>query len=477
MNNCIRFSARLGLIFCLVFLTAWVGVVAAVDEPNSTESVSLIDPVNETAGAEIAQIAASAPAENVVIDKDNESGSMMVGLGGTESIGVFRSGQFILKTNPISRINFGIASDKPVVGDWDGDGKFEVGVFRASGSVGQFILDLNNDGVADVRVNFGLATDKPVSGDWDDDGYYEIGVFRASGSLGQFILDNTNNNAAGTRSGVVSNRITYGLSSDVPVPIDWNDDGRTAVAVWRPSTHEFIIQEWGGSIQRYTWGMNGDKPVRTWDSGGLTRYAVYRPSTTQFIIKRSSTTDRYLFGMSSDTPVTGKEWKPATTSGPTPAGIANEIFTQVNAKRTANGRTALIRVAAIDSIVQTHANNMAAAQAQSHTGFSPYDTPGTRTYQMNALGYGSPWGENVAQSRSGNYYFYCSGSGTTYFVPNTNYGLAYYQVESWFNHDSCVSPPYGHRDNILNAGFTHTGIACALGSDGYYYCGQDFSGP
>ncbi len=218
-------------------------------------------------------------------------------------IGVFRPGnrQFILNTVPVTRITFGTSTDKPVTGDWDGDGKTEIGVFRS----GQFILDLNNDGVADVRVNFGMSTDKPVSGDWDDDGYDEIGVFRASGPLGQFILDNTNYNTAGTRTGVASSRINFGLSSDIPVPIDWNDAGATEVAVYRQSTREFIINT--NPVRRFTYGTSTDTPLRTWLNSGTTQVAVFRPSggAAQFIVN-SNPSSRYNFGLSTDIPVTGK---------------------------------------------------------------------------------------------------------------------------------------------------------------------------
>lgn len=218
-------------------------------------------------------------------------------------LGVFRPStrQFILNTDPITRITYGLSTDTPVTGDWNGDGKTEIGVFRAVGTQGQFILDTDNDGVAEHRVKFGLASDKPVSGDWDHDNYDEIGVYRAVGSQGQFILDYTNCDTIGTRTGVASSRINFGTSTDIPIPIDLNNDGTTEVGVFRPSTRQFIVKT--NPVTRITYGVGTDKPVRSWFShDGTSRIGVFRAG--QFIINNDPIT-RFNFGLSTDKPITG----------------------------------------------------------------------------------------------------------------------------------------------------------------------------
>ena len=64
-----------------------------------------------------------------------------------------------------------------VYGDWDGNGKSDVGVYNN----GIWYLDYNGNGVYDGPVidrsaSFGSAGYNPVIGDWDGSGKTKIGV-------------------------------------------------------------------------------------------------------------------------------------------------------------------------------------------------------------------------------------------------------------------------------------------------------------
>lgn len=136
-------------------------------------------------------------------------------------------GQFVLDSNDNGAWNpedratiYGFASDTPIIGDWNGDGRDQIGVFRTFGPLGQFILDSNDNGTWDSqdRVFFyGFAGDKPVVGDWNGDGRDEVGNFRAFGSLGQFILDTNNSGAWESQD----RAFIYGFASDKPVVGAW----------------------------------------------------------------------------------------------------------------------------------------------------------------------------------------------------------------------------------------------------------------
>ena len=71
---------------------------------------------------------------------------------------------------------FGQAGDMPVVGDFNGDGVDDIGVYRG----GQWIVDIDGNRQIDAKdkvFELGGAGDKPVVGDWNDDGTDDPGVY------------------------------------------------------------------------------------------------------------------------------------------------------------------------------------------------------------------------------------------------------------------------------------------------------------
>jgi hypothetical protein len=59
----------------------------------------------------------------------------------------------------------------------------------------------------------------------------------------------------------------WGLVGDLPVVVDFDGDGRTELAVYRPTTGEWFMRlstaEYKVALYRlYQWGLVGDLPVR-----------------------------------------------------------------------------------------------------------------------------------------------------------------------------------------------------------------------
>ena len=249
----------------------------------------------------------------------------------SDSIGVFRpsSRSFFLDLNSndlwdtlggdASTSSFGIAGDIPVVGDWNGDGIDEIGIFRPSSR--SFFLDLNGNDVWDgmgidaSTPSFGVAGDIPVVGDWNGDGIDDIGIFRPS-SHG-FFLDLNGNRIWDTG---IDGVFPFGTSTDLPVTGDWNGDGIDEIGVWRPATRSFFLDTNGN----YTWeggtdliapfGISTDLPViGDWDGDGFDEIGIWRPSNHRFFLDTNANDSWDVgidliasFGTGTDRPLAGR---------------------------------------------------------------------------------------------------------------------------------------------------------------------------
>ena len=68
------------------------------------------------------------------------------------------------------------AGDLTVIGDWDGDGVDNIGVYRPGSR--RFYLDDDDNGIHDHGVTLGIEGDTPVTGDWNGDGKTDVGFFK-----------------------------------------------------------------------------------------------------------------------------------------------------------------------------------------------------------------------------------------------------------------------------------------------------------
>jgi len=164
-------------------------------------------------------------------------------------------------------LQFGLATDIPVVGDWNGDGQSDFGVFRAKGDFGWWYFDSNGNRQWDFGIDqvlqFGLATDIPVVGDWNGDGQSDFGVFRAKGGQGWWYFDSNGNRQ--WDSGV-DQSLQFGLATDIPVVGDWNGDGMSDFGVMRNGIWYLDSngnRQWdsGTDVVYPNFGLPGDKPV------------------------------------------------------------------------------------------------------------------------------------------------------------------------------------------------------------------------
>jgi hypothetical protein len=111
--------------------------------------------------------------------------------------------------------------DIPVAGDWTGSGTTQLGLFRPS--TGEWFLNRSGNGSWNnckkdtCLTGFGKAGDLPVIGDWNGTGISNIGVFRPA--TGEWFLDLNGNGR--WDNGVDLQHLSYGQPGDVPVVGKW----------------------------------------------------------------------------------------------------------------------------------------------------------------------------------------------------------------------------------------------------------------
>ncbi len=224
--------------------------------------------------------------------------------------------------------------DVPVVGDWNGDGKDEVGAYRR---IPKSVF--HRTGVASQR--FGVRNDDPVVGDWDGNGTTDLAVRR--GKTSRFLLAEPDGT---TRD------VGYGRLGDRPIAGDWDGDGKDELGVYRPATHQFLLRRADGATSAVVFGAKGRFAVTgDWNGDKRTDLGLFDPTTAVWTLRYADaagapTVLDVAFGTPGDLPVAGDwdgdglanlgTWTPATATYSLrdgPASVPTTPTTAVVARR------------------------------------------------------------------------------------------------------------------------------------------------
>lgn len=159
--------------------------------------------------------------------------------------------------------------DTPVPGDYDGDGKFDLAVYRFGGLSpnNTFIVLRSSDGVASYQQWGNFNSDYVLPGDYDGDGKYDYAVARAGATstspLNWYILQSSNSQLRATQ---------WGRSSDTPTQGDYDGDGRADISVYRQGATAgsqsffYTLGSFDNAFISTPWGIRNDFAVNSFDT-------------------------------------------------------------------------------------------------------------------------------------------------------------------------------------------------------------------
>jgi len=158
--------------------------------------------------------------------------------------------------------------------DFDSDHLTDFGLYRGLSPADSLWFAPGTASASAFQIYFGATSDIPVPGDYDGDGKTDAVIYRPASGLWY-----------GPRTGAaqIVIQMTLGQAGDIPIPGDYDGDGDTDPAIYRPSSGLFFGTDRTGAnvLLNTSFGQPGDVPVpRDYDGDGETDPGIYRADAT-----------------------------------------------------------------------------------------------------------------------------------------------------------------------------------------------------
>ncbi|MDX2020042.1 MAG: VCBS repeat-containing protein [Deltaproteobacteria bacterium] len=181
--------------------------------------------------------------------------------------------------------------------DFDGDCTSDLAVYRPGYTSSFEVLLSRTASFNSTSMPLGGYNDLPVPGDYDGDGKSDAAAYRIADGLWSIAPS----------SGAAPYSRAWGLEGDTPVPADYDGDGMTDIAVYRPSNgHWYVWPSGGGDRYAVPWGLSTDIPVPgDYDGDAKADFTIWRPGDGNWHVRPTSGAAPYAvqWGLQGDHPI------------------------------------------------------------------------------------------------------------------------------------------------------------------------------